>query len=197
MATHPQTATISLDDFVAALEASETGLEFVDGQIVALAGTSLEHALITQRIARTLGNQLRGRPCEVVSQGTLVTPRVGDNAFLPDVVVYCGGAQRERVRGSDLLMNPSLIVEVLSPSTAGYDHETKWNNYRRISSLQDYLLVSQDRVRVQHYTRRGDTFWLFNAVEGLEAEVHLESLDVSLGLADIYEGVFTADQPSA
>jgi Uma2 family endonuclease len=192
-----QTATISLDDFVAALEASEAGLEFVDGQIVALAGTSLEHGLITQRIARSLGSQLRGRPCEVVSQGTLVTPRVGDNAFLPDVVVFRGGAQRDRVRGSDLLLNPSLIVEVLSPSTAGYDHETKWNNYRRIASLQDYLLVSQDRARIQHYTRRGDTFWLFNVMEGVDAEVRLESLNATLSLAEIYEGVFTADEASA
>ena len=196
MATNPQTATVSLDGFVAALEASETGLEFVDGQIVALAGTSLEHALITQRIAQSLGSQLQGRPCDVVSQGTLVTPRVGDNAFLPDVVVFCGGPQRERVRGSYLLMNPTLLVEVLSPSTAGYDHETKWNNYRRISSLQDYLLVSQDRARIQHYSRRGDTFWLFNVVEGLGSELRLEALEVSLALSEIYEGVLTADEPS-
>lgn len=197
MATNPQTATVSLDDFVAALEASETGLEFVDGQIVALAGTSLEHALIAQQIAWTLGNQLRGRPCQVVSQGTLVTPRVGDNAFLPDVVVFCGGAQRERVRGSDLLLNPTLIVEVLSPSTAGYDHVTKGENYRRISSLQDYLLVSQDKPRIQQYTRHGEGFWLLKETMGLEAVVRLETLNVSLALAEIYEGVLAADGQSA
>jgi Uma2 family endonuclease len=197
MATHPQTAIVSLDDFIAALEASEAGLEFVDGQIVALAGTSLEHALITQRIAQALGAQLRGRSCEVVSQGTLVTPRVGDNAYLPDVVVFCGGPQRERVRGSDLLLNPTLIVEVLSPSTAGYDHVTKGDSYRRISSLQDYLLVSQDRPRIQQFTRHGEGFWLFKETTGLDAVVRLESLDVSLVLTEIYEGVLAADGLSA
>jgi Uma2 family endonuclease len=197
MATHPQTATVTLNDFVAALEASETGLEFVDGQIVALAGTSLEHGVITQRIARSLGNQLQGRPCEVVSQGTLVTPRVGDNAFLPDVLVYCGGAQRERVRGSDLLLNPALVVEVLSPSTAGYDHVTKGDNYRRITSLQDYLLVSQDRPRIQQYTRHGEGFWLFSEVAGQDEEIRIEALGVTLRLADIYEGVLAAEERSA
>ena len=197
MATNPQTETVRLDDFIAALEASETGLEFVDGQIVALAGTSLEHALITQRIALSLGAQLRGRSCEVVSQGTLVTPRVGDNAYLPDVAVFCGGPQRERVRGSDLLLNPTLIVEVLSPSTAGYDHVTKGDSYRRISSLQDYLLVSQDRPRIQQFTRHGEGFWLFKETMGLDAVIRLESLDVSLALSEIYEGVLTADAQSA
>lgn len=197
MATHPQTATVTLDDFVAALEASEQGLEFVDGQIVALAGTSLEHALITQRIARSLGNQLQGRQCEVVSQGTLVTPRVGDNAFLPDVVVFCGGPQRDRVRGSDLLLNPSLIVEVLSPSTAGYDHVTKGDNYRRIASLQNYLLVSQDRAQIKQYTRQGDGFWLFSEANGMDAEIRLDPIGVTLRLAEVYEGVLAADELSA
>lgn len=197
MATHPQTAVVTLDDFIAAVEASETGLEFVDGQIVALAGTSLEHGLITQRIAQSMGTQLRGRSCGVVSQGTLVTPRVGENAYLPDVVVFCDRPQRERVRGSDLLLNPTLIVEVLSPSTAGYDHTTKGDSYRRISSLQDYLLVSQDQPRIQQFTRHGEGFWLFKETMGLDAVVRIESLDVSLALAEIYEGVLAADGASA
>lgn len=197
MATHPETATITLDDFIAAAEASETGLEFVDGQIVALAGTSLEHALITQRIAQSMGTQLRGRSCGVVSQGTLVTPRVGENAYLPDVVVFCGGPQRERVRGSDLLLNPALIVEVLSPSTAGYDHVTKGDSYRRILSLQDYLLVSQDRPRIQQFTRHGEGFWLFRETMGLDAVVRLDSLGVTLSMAEIYDGIIAADGLSA
>src|SRR5687767_10231196 len=116
MATHPQTALLTLDDFIAAIEVSDERVEFVDGQFVAMGSTSLEHALVTQRIARSIGNQLAGRSCEVVSQGTLVTAEVGENTFLPDIVVFCGPPQRKRVRGADILLNPSVIVEVLSPS---------------------------------------------------------------------------------
>jgi Uma2 family endonuclease len=90
-----------------------------------------------------------------------------------------------------------VIVEVLSPSTAGYDHDTKWLNYRRIPSLQDYLLVSQDRARVERFTRHGDGFWLFSEVEGADAELRLESLNVVLNLAEVYEGVLAADDQSA
>lgn len=197
MATNPQTATVTLDDFIAATEASDERVEFVDGQVVAMGSTSLEHAMVTQRIARSIGNQLAGRSCEVVSQGTLVTAEVGENTFLPDIVVFCGPPQRKRVRGADILLNPSVIVEVLSPSTAGYDHDTKWLNYRRIPSLQDYLLVSQDRARVERFTRHGDGFWLFSEVEGTVAELRLESLNVVLSMAEIYEGVLTADGASA
>lgn len=189
MATHPQTATVSLDDFIAALEASETGLEFVDGQIVALAGTSLEHSLITQRIATSFANQLQDRPCEVVSQSTLVRAQLGDNTFQPDVLVYCGSPQRERVRGVDLVLNPTLLVEVLSSSTEDYDHGKKWENYRRIPSLQDYLLVSQTEQRVERYSRHGDGFWLFSETMGPEEEIRIETLGVTLRLGDIYGGV--------
>ena len=197
MATNPQTATITLDDFIATAEASDERLEFVDGEIVSLAGTSLEHGLVTQQIAFSLGTQLRGRGCSVLSQGTRVAAPGADDAFLPDVVVFCGEAQRERLRGTDLLRNPVLLVEVLSRSTADYDHGRKWLSYRQIPSLQDYLLVSQDQPRVERYIRRGERFWHYTETLGLDGEIRIESLNVTLRLAEVYEGVITADQPSA
>lgn len=197
MATHPQTATVTLDDFVATAEASEERLEFVDGEILAMGGGSLEHGLIVSSIATWLSVQLRGRPCGVVSQGTLVRAQAGDDTFLPDVAVFFGSPQRDRLRGVDLLLNPLLLVEVLSPSTANYDHGRKWESYRGITSLQHYLLVAQDKARVEQYTRHGEHFWHYTETLGLDAVVRLESLNVSLTLAEIYEGVLTADEQSA
>ena len=192
MATHPQTATVTLDDFIAAAEATGERLEFVDGRIVALAGTSLEHGLIVTRLVNALSNQLADRPCGVVSQGTLVRANVGENTFLPDVVVWCGEPERERIRGVDLVLNPVLLVEVLSSSTEDYDHGKKWENYRRIPALQDYLLVSQTRRRVERYSRQGDGFWLFSETMGPDEEIRIEALGVTVRLAEIYAGVLPA-----
>lgn len=197
MATHPQTATVTLDDFIATAQATDERLEFVDGQVVSLAGASLEHGLVTQQIAFSLGAQLRGRGCGVLSQGTLVAAPGAEDAFLPDVVVFRGEPQRERLRGTDLLGNPVLLVEVLSRSTADYDHGRKWLSYRQIPALQDYLLISQDQPRVERYTRRGEHFWHYTETLGLKGEIRIDSLDVTLTLAEIYEGVLTADEPSA
>jgi Uma2 family endonuclease len=193
MATNPRTAIITLDDFIAAAEATDERLEFVDGQIVAMTGASLEHGLIANRIASALTVRLADRPCGVVSQGTLVGRAEDENAFAPDVVVYCGEPSRQRVRGTDRLLNPVTIVEVLSPSTADYDHGRKWESYRGIPTLQDYLLVTQDEPRVERFTRHGEHFWLYGETTGLDGEIQLESLNVTLKLADIYDGVLSAD----
>jgi Uma2 family endonuclease len=193
MATNPRTATITLDDFVAALEAGDERLEFVNGEIVAMTAAPLEHGLIAQSVATSMSVQLRGRPCRVVSQGTLVGRTEDENAFIPDVAVYCGEPRRQRVRGTDRLLNPVVIVEVLSPSTAGYDRGQKWESYRGIPTLQDYLLVTQDAPRVERFTRHGEHFWLYGETTGLDGEIQLESLNVTLKLADIYDGVLSAD----
>jgi Uma2 family endonuclease len=197
MATHPQTATVTLDDFIVAAEATDDRLEFVGGQIVSMSGASLEHGLITENVAHALRNRVRTAGCRVLSQGTLVAANDSDDLFLPDVLVFCGDAQRRRMRGTDVLQNPVLLVEVLSPSTADYDHGRKWESYRGIASLQHYLLVSQDKARVEQYTRHGEHFWHYTETLGLEAAVSLEALNVSLALAEIYEGVFTAAVQSA
>lgn len=188
MATNPKSATVTLDDFIAACEASEERLEFVGGRIVAMSGASFDHAVITQNIAREVGVRTRGR-CTVVSQGTLVSAQVGDDTFIPDVAVVCGPAERHRLRGLDVMLNPVILVEVLSPSTSYFDHVTKWESYRRIPSLQEYLLVSQDRPRVEQYTRQDSRFWRFSETEGLDGEVRFEGLNVTLSLAEIHADV--------
>ena len=197
MATQPQAATVTLDDFIAAAEATDERMEFVDGRIVAMTGGSLEHGLIAQNIAQTLGTALRGRGCRVLSQGTLIAAEAGDDTFAPDVLVFCGEARRRRLRGTDVLGNPVLLVEVLSPSTADYDHGRKWLSYRGIPSLQHYLLVAQDQPRVEWYTRHGEHFWHYAETIGMQSEIRLESLNVRISLAEIYDGVLAADGQSA
>jgi Uma2 family endonuclease len=197
MATNPQTATITLEDFIAAAEATDERLEFVDGQIVSMSGASLEHGLITENVAYLLRNQLRTGGCRVLSQGTLVAADDSDDTFLPDVLVFCGEPQRRKIRGTDVLRNPVLLVEVLSASTADYDHGRKWLSYRGLPSLEHYLLVAQDQARVEWYTRHGEHFWHYAETIGMQGVIRLESLDVSLALSEIYEGVLTADAQSA
>lgn len=197
MATHPQTAVVTLDDFIAAAEATDERLEFVDGRIVSLSAPSIEHGLIAENIAFSLRSQLRTGGCRVLSQGTLVAADGSDDTYVPDVTVFCGQPQRRKVRGADVLENPVVLVEVLSPSTADYDHGRKWLSYRGISSLQHYLLVAQDQARVEWYTRHGDHFWHYAETIGLDGEIRLEPLNVTLRLAEVYEGVLAADERSA
>lgn len=196
MATSPQTATLSLDDFVAVAEATDERLEFVDGRIVDMTGASIEHGIITDNLAYSLRTQARPAGCRVLSQGTFVAAEGSDSAFVPDVLVYCGEVQRERIRGVDVVLNPTLLVEVLSPSTADYGHGRKWLSYRGITSLRHYLLVAQDQPRVEWYTRHGEHFWHYAETIGMQGEIRLDSLGVTLTLAEIYEGVLTADDRS-
>jgi Uma2 family endonuclease len=197
MATHPQSAIVTLDDFIAAAEATDERLEFVDGQIVSLSAPSLKHGLVAENVAFALRTRLRPGGCRVLSQGTLVAVDGSDDTFVPDVAVFCGEAQLRTVRGADVLRNPLLLVEVLSPSTANYDHGRKWESYRGIPSLQHYLLVAQDQPRVEWYTRRGEHFWHYAETIGMEGEIRLEALDVVISLAEVYEGVLAAEEHSA
>jgi Uma2 family endonuclease len=170
------------------------GGEAVDGRAVAAGASSLAHNLIVSNFVGTLFSALRGTGCRVVSQGMPVKPR-GENVFLPDVAVFCGAPELES-GAVEVLLNPAVLVEVLSPESTDFDHGKKWESYRRLPSLRDYLLVWHDHARVEWYTRQG-AHWLFGEVEGPEGEVRLESIGVTLGLAGIYEGVLTADEQSA
>jgi Uma2 family endonuclease len=185
----PDPAPITFEDFLVMLEASEEPSEFIGGQVVAMGPTTLKHGLIVSNISDALSGALRGGPCRSLSQGMLVKASHADNAFLPDVLVFCGTAQLERYRGMELLLNPIVIFEVLSPSTAEYDHETKWESYRRIPTLQDYLMVWQDEPRVERYTRHEGGLWMYSETAGLDASVHLESIGTVLSLAGIYHDI--------
>jgi len=162
--------------------------ELVDGEVFAMSGGSAEHHTIISNINRELSIQLKGRPCHVYAQGMRLHVQAADAGKYPDLMALCGEQQFHDDR-RDLLLNPGLIVEVLSDSTEAYDRGTKFALYRRIPSLSDYLLVAQNRVSVELYSRGDDGRWILSAHEDLDARVTLPSIGCKLALAEVYEKI--------
>ncbi|WPL16003.1 hypothetical protein Thiowin_00934 [Thiorhodovibrio winogradskyi] len=164
---------------------AENKSEYVAGEIFAMAGASPAHNLIVGNLVTELNSALKQRPCRVYPSDLRLW--VADSYFYPDVSVVCGDPS---FADGDNLMNPSLIVEVLSPSTADFDMGGKFARYRQIESLQEYVLVAQDSARVIHYQRQDDAHWLMSEITDARASVVLPSLDCALAMADIYDKVF-------
>jgi Uma2 family endonuclease len=146
-------------------------------------------------LAATLVPQLRGSDCEAFSKDMKVCcgpyrahTREGLYAY-PDLVVICGAMQFHG-QAEDVLVNPKLIVEVLSPSTEAFDRGEKFRRYRIwLPTLTDYVLVAQDRPVIDHYHREDDALWMLRTLEGLEAWLHLETVGCTMVLADVYERI--------
>jgi Uma2 family endonuclease len=154
----------------------------------ALSGASVPHEVITGNILAGLHARLRDKPCRVFPPGLkiLVAP-TGLFAY-PDVVVVCG--RPEYVDGvRDVVKNPVLVVEVLSPSTEAWDRGGKFAHYRQLPTLREILFVAQDEVRVEQYTRQEGAAWLLTEAAALDAVVHVSSLDCELPVAEIYAKV--------
>jgi Uma2 family endonuclease len=161
--------------------------EFHAGRIVAMTGASREHNLVTVNIAAELRNQFKGRPCEVYVTDMRVKAGKANAYHYPDIAVVCGAPEFEDAF-ADTLLNPTVLIEVLSPSTEAYDRGGKFAHYRKIPSLCEYLLLAQDQARVESYARQGES-WVLTETEGLSAVVHLASLSCSLVLSEIYDRV--------
>jgi Uma2 family endonuclease len=154
----------------------------------AMAGASLEHAEIILNLGRELSQQLKGRPCHVYSSDLrLRVAPIGLYTY-PDVMVICGGPEFADDR-RDTVVNPILIVEVLSESTEAYDRGKKFDQYRTLPSLREYLLVAQDAPRIEQWIRQPDDNWLRTETRGLDASIQLASVDCVLPLAEIYDKI--------
>jgi Uma2 family endonuclease len=161
--------------------------EYINGSLFAMAGASRRHNLIAGNIFGELRAQLRGRPCEAYINDMRVKVGVTGLYTYPDVVALCGQPNFEDTQ-LDTLLNPSVIVEVLSDSIEAYDRGEKFAHYRRLESLRDYLLIAQNQVRVEHYIRQGD-HWLLSEASVLDGAIHLSSINCEVVLRDIYERV--------
>ncbi len=165
--------------------------EFVDGEIFAMAGASESHVTIVSNIVGELYTQFKRRPCKVYASDMRVKVnkkainKEGDYVY-PDVVALC---QKPELVEQDNLTNPRLIIEVLSRTTEKYDLGQKAELYRAIPSLQDYLLIAQDRHYVAHYQRQNDPSWLLREYRNENATIDLESMQAKLNLIDIYDKV--------
>lgn len=165
--------------------------EYVNGEILAMAGASREHNLIVTNLVREVSLALRGKPCETYSNDMRVQVNQTRYAY-PDLVVACG--QPQFIDGQlDTLTNPVVVIEVLSPTTAADDRSWKFAHYRRLATLTDYIMLSQFQPFAEHYTRQGEQ-WVLTEVAGLDAVLRLPSLGCDLPLTAVYERVeFTPD----
>ena len=188
MVSQPQTKpTYTPAEYLALERAAERKSEFLNGQIYAMSGASMPHNIITHNISRHLGNQFAGRPCQAVSSDLRVKVEASGMYTYPDVVAVCG-EQRFEDKEVDTLLNPTVLFEVLSPSTEAYDRGKKFEYYQQIEALQEYLLVAQDRVRIEHYVRQGDN-WVLSVARDPAGTIHLPSIGCTIGMAAIYENV--------
>ncbi|HLT35507.1 MAG TPA: Uma2 family endonuclease [Enhygromyxa sp.] len=158
--------------------------EWIDGEVFAMAGGSLEHARLQSAISRALGNALLGRPCVVYSSDARIRSRATNIATYPDVTVVCGGLETDS-EDRDAITNPRLIVEVLSPSTEAYDRGTKAEHYRAIPSLCEYVLVSQDVPRIEVFRRAEGGKWILSVARAGDS-LTLESLDCTIAVDEVY-----------
>ena len=195
----------TIDEYLALERSEEERHEYLDGCVYAMAGESPDHGRICMNLAVSLGTQLRGTPCEAFAKNTTVhcgpTPRLGQSMqglfAYPDLVVVCGALQFHD-QAQDILLNPTVIVEVLSPSTEALDRGEKFRRYRTwLPMLTDYVLVAQDRPLIDHYHRQEDGTWLLRALEGLQAHMHLGTIGCAVPLADVYERIVFPTTPAA
>lgn len=182
---------ITPEEYLAAERKAQYKSEYIYGEVLAMSGASRAHNIITVDITTELNIQLRKRGCEIYSGDMRVRTSPTGSYFYPDVVVVCDKPRFED-NVFDTLLNPILIVEVLSPSTETYDRGEKFALYQELTSLQEYILVSQDRIRVEHH-RLTETQWVGKTFEAPEDVLKLNSIECELPLQDIYTRVTFSD----
>lgn len=192
MATNPKDVPqhfYSLDEYFALEHAGHVRYEYWDGEIVCMSGGSKEHTQVGGNVYYRLRLKLNGGTCHTfTSECPVKTPTLVPYRY-PDATVSCGELKFENIRGIDVLVNPTLIVEVLSPTSSMRDRDEKFTAYKAIESFVEYLLIAQDAPHVTHYVRQLDGRWECEVVTDMTAEIVLSSVDCTLSLAEIYEDV--------
>ncbi len=180
----PSSTVVTSAEYLTLERRSETRNEYIGGRIYALSGASPRHNVIAANLGREITEQLRGRPCEAYMADLRVKVSATGMYTYPDITAVCGEPQYEDTF-FDTLLNPTVIVEVLSDSTEAYDRGEKFAHYRRLESLREYVLVAQDKVRIEHYQREGDR-WIFSEIT---ETLDLDAIDCHVSVAAIYENV--------
>jgi len=175
-------------EYLAFERASEMRHEYSNGRVFAMTGASRAHNLISSYTTTALVNALGDRPCEVYAADMRVRVQAMCLYTYPDIAVVCGEPHFADNK-FDTLLNPTVIIEVLSPTTERYERGKKFQDYRRLPSLQEYVLISQESPCVERFLRQPNNEWVLTDAEGLEASVELSSIDCVLALADVYRKV--------
>ncbi|BAP56679.1 hypothetical protein THII_2382 [Thioploca ingrica] len=191
MTVQPKT-DLTLADYLQFERQAPIKHEYYQGEIFAMTGASRAHNLIVISIATLLYNQLRQRPCEIYANDMRVKVSTTGLYTYPDLAVVCDSPQFDD-QHKDTLLNPAVLIEVLSESTERYDRGKKFEHYRSLDSLNDYLLVAQDEIHIEHYQRYDKDSWLLNEAKGTEGVIRLDTLACQLLLVEVYEKI-TFDQ---
>jgi Uma2 family endonuclease len=182
---------LSPEEYLALERQSETKHEFLNGEIFAMTGASLQHNRIVSNVGGLLYSQLHGRPCEFFLGDLRLRVDATGLYTYPDLVVVCGEPQLVADAELDTLLNPTLIIEVLSPSTEAYDRGKKFAHYRTIASLVEVVFISQEQVEVERYSRQSGGGWLLLEANRLEDRLPLPAIGCELPLTAVYERVFS------
>jgi Uma2 family endonuclease len=161
--------------------------EYINGVMYAMAGGTPRHSEVILNVGTALRNHLRGSNCKAYTSELRVFNHDTGSFLYPDISVICGEPILSAL-DKDTVVNPLLLIEVLSPSTEAYDRGAKFAHYRRLDTLQVYVLVAQDQPRIETYTRSGDD-WILTVFNGMDAELKIPAINLTVPLSEIYEGV--------
>jgi Uma2 family endonuclease len=187
----PKPNIVAPRDYLDLERKSEIRSEYIAGRIFAMSGASRRHNLIAGNLFREISSAMRGRACEAYMSDMRVKVSATTMYTYPDIATVCGEPRFEDAH-IDTLLNPTMIVEVLSTSTEAYDRGEKFAHYRRLDSLREYVLVAQDKIRIEHYQREGEQ-WILSEIGEPNGTLHLPSVDCHVALAAIYEKVEFGD----
>jgi Uma2 family endonuclease len=179
---------ITPEQYLALERKAEIKSEYLDGEMFAMSGATLEHTKIIVNLTRELSTKFLDRPCEVYSQDLRVKVSATGMYTYPDVAAVCEKPQLEDEH-FDTLLNPQLIIEVLSESTESYDRGKKFAHYRTIASLNDYVLVSQAECRIERFSRQDDGTWLYTECTDPDGSIELPSVACRLALSRVYHKI--------
>lgn len=189
-----QSRRYTLEEYLRFEESSQEKHEFRNGEIICMSGGTYDHSLIASNLLRSLSNQLAASGCRVLGSDLRVRIPKKLRYCYPDVTVVCEAPQFDPASGRSTIMNPQVLVEVLSPSTEAMDRGEKLHHYLEIESLREYLLVSQTEARVDAFFHQAQGDWVLGSATGLRAIFKFRSLSATLSMKEIYSGVTVPPQ---
>lgn len=179
----------SLEEYIELEKSTNEKFEFLDGNVWSMSGASFNHNRIVRNLNTEVDLQLREKGCEAFPSDMRIKVPAYSPYRYPDLTALCGKVEIEKLHGLDLLVNPQLIVEVLSESTEAFDRGDKFSFYKSIESFTEYILVAQHRPHVSQFIKHGDGFWMQLEFNDLSETVELKSVPCKLALTSIYRGV--------
>jgi len=188
MPAQPKTAYMTPEEYLALERQAEYKSEYFDGEIFSMSGASPNHNQITANVLAEIHAQFKKRPSRVYVNDMRVKVSPTGLYTYPDIVALCDKSRFDDTQ-KDTLLNPTVLIEVLSDSTANYDRGIKFKHYRTLDSLKEYLLVAQDEYHIEHYVRQANNQWLLSETSDLQDVIELPSINCRLALTDIYNKV--------